>query len=42
MKILKRKNTLEQLVDAVTDSLEVPGGSNPSCRARARRSKRVC
>lgn len=26
MKILKRKSTLEQLVDAVTDSLEVPEG----------------
>ena len=26
MKILKRKSTLEQLVDAVTDSLEAPKG----------------
>ena len=26
MRILKRKSTLEQLVDAVTDSLEVPKG----------------
>jgi hypothetical protein len=26
MRILKRKSTLEQLVDAVTDSLEAPKG----------------